>query len=172
MNQSTRNHTPVAVMPASDDVAIVKIYWIIIIGLLLPICWIVVGLSTVPVPAVRAAIIFIRIWTHWECSVRVMASMLFFCSKKDKPKCQQQHKLVERNLLSLVQTHSTPSDTDQLRHRINTWLRESSDASRRHDWGLFSCCICLQPQDFSDFDAPGSGLRDWLPRRDSDVSTE
>jgi hypothetical protein len=145
-------------------------YWIII-GLLLDYYWLINGAG-----GTCGDCKYVRIEclldARTECSVRVMASMLFFCSKKDKPKYQQQHQLVERNLLSLVQTHSTPSDTDQLRHRINTWLRESSDASRRHDWGLFPCCICLQPQDISDFDAPGSGLRDWLPRRDSDVSTE
>ncbi len=52
MDQSTRNHTPVAVMPASDDC---KDLWIIIIGLLLDYYWIIIGLSTVP--AVRAAIV-------------------------------------------------------------------------------------------------------------------
>ncbi len=107
--------------------------------------------------------------TRREDKCREMASMLFFCPRKDKPK--QLHKLIERNLLSFAQIDDK-DHKNQLHHRINKWLRESRDESKRHDWRIFACCNCFQPQYISDSDTPEPGLQDWLPRRDSDVFTD
>jgi hypothetical protein len=100
-----------------------------------------------------------------------MNSLLNCRSKKTKP--AQIKSLVEGNLLSFTQSYDT-DPSNQLHTRINTWLKESRYASsKRREWGMRACCICLQPQIVSDRDAPLPGLQNWLPRRgfDSDTSS-
>jgi hypothetical protein len=103
------------------------------------------------------------------CFVRRMESILLLCSRMGKPK--QLHKLSEYNLLSFAQTHENDQQ-DSLHHRINRWLRDSSDASTRHGWGLRACFTCLHPRYISDFELTEPELEYLLPRRNSDAFSE
>jgi hypothetical protein len=79
-------------------------------------------------------------------------SLILSCrSNKGEPK--QLKLLIECNLLTFTETYDM-DQSNHLRIRINKWLQESKNASKRRDWGIRACCTCLQPQIISDYDHP------------------
>ena len=96
--------------------------------------------------------------------------ILIFCVRMGKPK--KLHELNECNVLSFAQAHEN-EHMDRLHQRVNRWLRDSSNSSRRYGWGARVCCACLHAPYISDYDLPEPELEeDLLPCRDSDVYSE